>query len=279
MQAHPKASLPTIGTALYLPQLPSFLDWLAEGQRDLELQDPCLPHYLDHDWRAEAEAGRDLLFKAGYHGRLGIHAAYEGMELYVQDRKMQAVIRERFLESLAFGRVLGATQMVIHSPFIAFGSATVNYTPRARRQHIIDTAHAILEPVLLVAEQMGCTLVIECIRDKSTVPLLDLVQSFGSDYVRLSIDTGHAAIMERDGGTPPQQWVEEAGDLLAHVHVQDVDGHDDRHWAVGNGNINWNAFFTSLRALRHSPRLVLELDDPEAILPSIAELARLGLAR
>lgn len=133
--------------------------------------------------------------------------------------------------------------------------------------------------MLPIAERQQCILVIENIRDKNPQPLLDLVRSFNSDYVRLSIDTGHAAIMERDGGAPPHQWVtNEAGDLLAHVHVQDLDGHDDRHWAVGEGDLNWRAFFRAINALNHQPRLCIEVNDMSDIARSAAWLEQQGLA-
>ena len=270
--------LPVIGAAMYLPDLPQYIDWLVGGQRDLELQDPSWIDYLDHDWHAQAEAGRKLLTDHGYRGRLGIHAAFDALDLGAEDKLIRKVVETRYLQSLEFGAIVGATHMVIHSPFVAFGSALVNFTPKSNRQRIIDSVHATLERVLPVAERQQCILVIENIRDKNPQPLLDLVRSFNSDYVRLSIDTGHAAIMERDGGAPPHQWVTEAGDLLAHVHVQDLDGHDDRHWAVGEGDLNWRAFFRAINALNHQPRLCIEVNDMSDIARSAAWLEQQGLA-
>jgi sugar phosphate isomerase/epimerase len=265
-----------MGAAIRLSEIPAYIDWLVADQRDLEIQDPGYPDYLDTDWRAEAQAGRDLLVSRGYSGRLGIHAAYDGLDLFTHDRKVREVIQTRYLQSLEFGALLNATHMVIHSPFVAFGSAFANYSPASGRKWVIDATHAALEKVLPVAQQQNCTLVIECIMDKSPFPLIELVRSFQSDHVRLSIDTGHAFIMAQDGGAPPHQWVLEGGDLLEHVHVQDVDGHADRHWAVGDGNINWFAFFRALRTLEHSPRLVLEVQE---VMRSFQWLQRSGLVR
>ncbi len=271
--------LPVIGAAMYLPDLPQYLDWLVAGQRDLELQDPSWTDYLDQDWQAQAEAGRQLLTDHGYRGRLGIHAAFDALDLGAGDKLIRQVVETRYLQSLEFGAVVGATHMVIHSPFVAFGSALVNFTPKSNRQHVIDNVHATLENVLPIAERQQCILVIENIRDKNPAPLIDLVRSFDSEYVRLSIDTGHAAIMERDGGTPPHQWVLEAGDLLEHVHVQDLDRHDDRHWAVGEGDINWRAFFRAISTLTRPPRLCIEVNDMNDIERSATWLGQHGLTR
>jgi sugar phosphate isomerase/epimerase len=276
----PPNPLPTIGAAIGLRDLAQHLPWLAADARDLEIQDACYPHVLDGEWQPAAEAGRAQLDAAGFSGRLGIHGAYDGLEMLVQDRLIHEVIRTRLRQSLAFAQVLGATHMVIHSPFIAFGHALVNYMPRQQRQALIANVHHILEPILPIAEAQACTIVIECILDKNPAPLIDLVASFDSPLVRLSLDTGHAFIMHQDGGAPPQQWVAEAGELLAHVHVHDVDGLADRHWAVGDGAIDWPAFFRALAGLNHAPRLVLEMaDSARDVARSAAWLAAHGLAR
>lgn len=272
-QPHP---LPLIGAAIRLPEIPQYIDWLVADQRDLEIQDPCYPGYLDLDWRAEAEAGRALLRERGFQGRLGVHAAFDGLELFTQDKLIREVISTRYQQSLDFVEVVGASQMVIHSPFVAFGSAAGNFGTRRERQWVIDAARAVLDRVLPRAVDLKCALVIECIMDKTPDPLIDLVRSFDSEYVRVSIDTGHAYLMEQQGGTPPHQWVLAAGELLGHVHVQDVDGHADRHWAVGDGNINWPAFFWALRQLAHQPLLVLEVLEVER---SARWLTSHGLAR
>jgi sugar phosphate isomerase/epimerase len=72
--------------------------------------------------------------------------------------------------------------------------------------------------------------------------------------------------------------VREAGDLLAHVHLQDTDGHDDRHWAPGDGMLNWFAIFTALSELKQTPHLVMELKNPAHIMRGAAYLCERGFA-
>lgn len=267
--------LPIVGAALRLRELPQYIDWLVAHQRDLEIQDPGYTDYLDTDWHAEAEAGRKLLTERGYTGRMGIHAAYDGLDLFSRDKKVQEVIQTRYLQSLAFATELGATHMVIHSPFVTFGNAYAPFPPHVR-QGIIGIVHSILEPVLTVAVEMKCTLVIECILDKNPQHLIELVRSFNSDYVRLSVDTGHAFIMHQSGGASPGQWIIEAGDLLGHVHLQDTDGDADHHWAIGDGNINWSAVFRALHFTNAKPRLCIEVAE---VMRSAQWLEQHGLAR
>ncbi|MCU0856619.1 MAG: TIM barrel protein [Rhodobacteraceae bacterium] len=70
-----------------------------------------------------------------------------------------------------------------------------------------------------------------------------------------------------------------ACDRLAHVHLQDADGHADRHWALGDGTIRWAGVFRALADCASAPRLVLELADKRGIGPSMDYLGGLGLGR
>lgn len=126
---------------------------------------------------------------------------------------------------------------------------------------------------------MGITLVIENIQDVRPKTRREMIDSFGSDAIALSIDTGHAQLARRMSGAPPvEDFVRDAGAQLAHVHLQDVDGHADRHWAPGQGEIEWTAVFRALADCGNAPHLVLELRDKAEIPKGFAWLAALGLA-
>jgi sugar phosphate isomerase/epimerase len=98
--------------------------------------------------------------------------------------------------------------------------------------------------------------------------------------VGASIFTGHAHYPPGATGAPPvDRYVTAAGELLAHVHLQDADGYADRHWAPGDGTIRWPSIFKALGSLTTSPRLILELRDHSEILKGAQHLIDLGLAR
>jgi sugar phosphate isomerase/epimerase len=270
------AQLPIIGAALPIRLLSTYRDWIIEQQRDLEIQDPFQPAVLDSDWKPLIAQTRDLL--DGYTGRMGIHGPFMGMSIMGYDPKIRAATSERLVQGVEFAAAIGASHMVVHSPFIFFGTPFLPHTPSAGLAEQIELIQATLAPALERATQAGCTLVIENIQDTNPAPLLALVRSFESAHVRMSLDVGHACITHRIGGPPPDQWVRDAGDLLEHVHIQDSDGNLDRHWAPGDGNINWYAFFEAIQALKHTPRLLLELRDPMQIGRAMAYFQRLEMA-
>lgn len=268
---------PVAGAALPIALLAEYREWLIDSQRDLEIQDAIKPDVLDGDWRALVREARALL--DGYSGRLGIHGPFDGLPLMSRDPKQRDLVSSRLCQGLAFAAELGATHMVVHSPFIFFGSPFVPHTPGTGLSDQIELVHLTLDPVVALAEQVGCTLVIENILDTNPAPLLALVRSFETERVRMSLDTGHAFVTHQRGGPPPDQWVREAGALLAHLHLQDTDGNYDYHWAPGEGSINWVALFEALGQLQHTPRLILELRRPAHMRQRVAWLAERGLAR
>ncbi|MER3556215.1 MAG: sugar phosphate isomerase/epimerase [Meiothermus sp.] len=267
---------PVLGAALPIERLAEYRDWLLEhGGRDLEIQDGFLPEVLDGDWKPRVAQAQQVL--EGYTGRLGIHGPYDGYWLATSDPALRRFIAGRYRRALAFAADLGASHMVLHSPFLFFGHPQVAHTPAAGLAQQLDYAHDTLQELLPIAQDLGLTLVIENIRDTHPAPLLELVRSFDSPQVRMSLDTGHAYLMHQIGGPPPSQWVHTAGQWLGHVHLQDNDGLLDRHWQPGQGNVHWASFFEALAQSPAQPRLILEVRGHQ-VLPAATWLTQQGLA-
>lgn len=264
-----------IGASLYVSEVADHLNWLLEAQRPLELQDATSPDILDGAWRSVAREGRSLL--DGHTGPLGIHGTYNGLILHSHDSRAQALARDRLLQCLDFAAEAGATHMVVHSPFVSHGGPhSVVLT-----DVILDCAHTTLRAVAQRAQAQHCLLVFEVVYDLHTAPLIGLIRSFQSEWVRLSLDVGHARAMQTQGGPSPDAWIADAGHLLAHLHVHDNDGQRDRHWPPGAGTIVWRAIFEALRPLTrppYHPRLILEVKPPETI-AAAAWLADRGYVR
>jgi sugar phosphate isomerase/epimerase len=269
---------PVIGACLGVSDLARYRDWLFEKDRDLELQSFHRPEDLASGaWRDHVEeANRQL---DGFRGRLGIHGPFRGLQLDQPDPDLRRLTTERFLTGLEVCAALGATQMVIHSPYKTWDHNNLDNQEDARTRRI-EATHETLGPVVREAEARGVELVVENIEDVDPTERLRLAESFGSTAIRLSIDTGHAHYAHSSTGAPPVDYfVKLAGDSLAHVHLQDADGYADRHWAIGQGTIRWPAVFAALGALNARPRLVLELRDRDEIPASMAYLEALGLGQ
>lgn len=265
-----------IGACLRANEVAVHRDWLFEAGRDLELQDFMTHAALTAELEDRVSAARAAL--AGFTGRLGIHGPYEGLDIDSKDPELRPLITARFLRALEAADRIGARQMVLHSPYDLWYRNNLHAMP-GYAEGKLERIHAVLGPVVQAAGEKGIRLVIENIEDVEPQTRRTMVESFGSDAIALSIDTGHAQLARRMSGAPPVDYfVRDAGAALAHVHLQDVDGHADRHWAPGEGEIEWAAVFRALAESDGAPHLVLELRDKAAIPRGFAWLEGLGLA-
>lgn len=271
-------TLPVLGACLPIEALDAYRDWILEAQRDVELQDFCYPDVLGGtDWQDRAARAKAAL--AGHKGRLGIHGPFWGFSIASKDPEIRAVVRRRMEQGLDACAAMGATQMVVHSPYTTWGHNNLDMDRRARAE-MIDLAQDTLMPAVRRAESLGVTLVIENIEDKDPQDRVTLARSFGSAAVKVSVDTGHANYAHGSTGAPPPDYfITAAGNLLDHVHIQDTDGYADRHWVPGEGNIRWPVVFAAIRAAGGSPRLMIEIRDKHRIRDAADHLARAGLAR
>ena len=267
---------PVLGAALTLDSVEQHRDWILERQRDLELQDFLLADVLNGDWRPRAERAKALL--DGYTGRLGIHGPFWGLVISNEDPEIQAIVRKRLLQGLEVCEALGATHMVVHSPYTTWDYHNLDDI-RTARAELIERTHATLDGVVARAESIGCILVLENIEDKDPHVRVDLARSFDSPAVRVSLDTGHAYYAHHATGAPPvDYYIHAAGPLLEHVHIQDADGYADRHWIPGEGTIRWAEIFRALAVSCDRPRLLIEVKDQARVPQGAAYLQSLGLA-
>lgn len=268
--------LPVLGAALMIRDLEEHRSFLLEKPRDLELQDFLLPEVLAGDWRERVDHAKAML--DGHRGRLGIHGPFYGFTIAPEDPEIRSVVARRMHQALAACEALGATHMVVHSPFTTW-SYFNNRKAGASEQALLELCHAALDEVVARAETIGCVLVIENIEDIDPLARLRLADSFNSPAVALSIDTGHAHYAHGRTGAPPVDYfIRAAGNSLQHIHLQDADGYADRHWAPGDGTIGWRAVFEALAELTSQPRLILELNETANLSRAHAHLSGLGLA-
>lgn len=271
------AALPILGVALPLAGVRQHRDWILEKQRDLELQDFFWADVLNGDWAPlVAEVRKEL---DGYTGRLGIHGPFWGFSIASQDPDVRAVVAKRMMQGLDVCAAVGATQMVIHSPFTTWDDYNLGAHLDGRAR-VIERTHQCIGAAVKRAEDLGVVLVLENIEDKNPMLRAELAQSFDSPAVRLSIDTGHANYAHHSTGAPPVDFfVNAAGNMLHHVHLQDTDGHADRHWNPGEGNICWREVFRALGHLNSNPRLILEIRDKNIVRAGADHLIGLGVAQ
>ncbi|MEL6168096.1 MAG: TIM barrel protein [Pseudomonadota bacterium] len=270
-----------IGAALMIDAIATHRDWLFSENRDLEIQDFFRAEVYREGWQATVDRAKAEI--DGFKGRLGIHGPFMGLDIACSDPDTAEVIAKRYADAVEAAAALGATQMVIHSPFN-------NWHEYNRFNFIQPGFDSVVEKVasdvrnvmgqaLKLGEEHGVQMVLENIQDITPQIRREMVEIIGSPALALSIDTGHAQIAQRASDAPPVDvYVRDAGNLLKHVHLQDTDGYADRHWAPGEGHIEWIEVFRALATLESTPHLVLELKRHEDIPAGFNYLHGIGAA-
>jgi len=264
-----------IGACLAPHEIAGHRDWLFQENRDIELQGFSTHTDLVLEFEDRITAAKEALH--GFDGRLGMHGPYEGLDMDNKDPELRPIIIARFLKALEAADRVGARQMVLHSPYNRWYAMNRLNKPNYSEAKLARI-HDVMMPVVKAAETAGITLVIENILDVDPASRRAMVDSFQSSAIALSIDTGHAHLARRMSGAPPVDYfVRDAADQLCHVHLQDLDGHADRHWAPGEGEIHWREVFRALSECTSDPHLVLELRRKSDIPQGFAYLKSLGL--
>jgi sugar phosphate isomerase/epimerase len=275
-----KNSPPVLGAALMLDGLEMHRQWVLERQRGLEIQDFINMDVILGDLSPVVARARKLL--DGHTGRVGIHGPFYGWSIDTADPDVREIVKRRLdvaLEAMAaINGAKGGGHMVVHSPSTLWDYNHYDLYPGFRQKQI-ERVKLCLGDAVAKAEDMGAVIVIENCDDTDPAFRVDLARSFDSPAVRVSLDTGHALLAQGTyGGPPVDYFVNVAGAMLAHVHLQDADGHADRHWVMGEGTVPWHAVFRALEKLPEMPRLMIELNDCSRIPEAAAWLERQGLA-
>ncbi|MGH1414937.1 MAG: sugar phosphate isomerase/epimerase family protein [Pelagimonas sp.] len=263
-------TLPRLGAALKHDAFALLQTWMRDHDRALEIQDFVTFQAIVHDREALLSAYKPLL--DGYHGPVGIHGPFLGLDISNPDPELRAIITQRLLQGLEVAESLSGTHMVVHSPF-TFWHRLNDQNYEWLRQSLFEASLECLAPVVNRARDIGCVLMLENIDDADPFMRVDLVREVGSDHLKTSIDTGHAQLANGQYKAPPvTDFIAAAGDTLGHVHLQDADGYADRHWHPGEGTLPWPAIFDAIARTGANPRLLIEPRDREHLLPQTVAL-------
>ena len=91
------------------------------------------------------------------------------------------------------------------------------------------------------------------------------IDAIDSPYVKACLDVGHASL----AGTDPAAFIHRLGpDRLKALHIQDVDGMDDRHNLPFQENLDWESICQALGEIGYAGWFTLEADNFMKKMPS-----------
>lgn len=187
---------------------------------------------------------------------------------------------EKMAKALRGCAILGCPNMVIHN-LMPYGAADIS------KQVVWEINAEFMSRLAEVGREYGVTVCMENMpftHQHLATPkaLLDFVKTVDHPYLRMCLDTGHAAVFKK--GMSPADAVRLWGkDYLRTLHVHDNDGKHDRHWIphAEGGVIDWSDFAKALQEIGYDGVLSLECgvwaDTPEAQEQKELELAAIAL--
>ncbi len=157
--------------------------------------------------------------------------------------------------------VLGAKLLVAHA-----GDLKDDYS-----KDKLNNLRRSLEQLLPRLQEQGVRLALENIATplSTTTRLLELLNSFNSDYLGICLDIGHARLNE-----DVKQAILGSGSKIMGVHVSDNDGVSDLHRIPGEGVIDWQRTINLLQKVRYKGVLNLELRQHEGLLTTLEKIKK-----
>jgi protein FrlC len=77
----------------------------------------------------------------------------------------------------------------------------------------------------------------------TNIQAMDMIDQIGCDNLGVSFNTGHSLLVGEDAATV----IENLGDRLFHVHINDNDGKQDQHLIPGQGQFDFQSMVQALR--------------------------------
>lgn len=160
-----------------------------------------------------------------------LHGAFLDVTIHSQDEKIRAVSKERVRQSLSIAKRLGIRGVVFHANLIA-GFYDENYL-----NGWLQTSVNFYKEML--AEFPELEIYIENMFEARPDELKRLAEAMkDEERFGICLDYAHAVVFGKDA----KLWVQELAPYIKHMHINDNDLHNDKHWQIGMGQIDWQEF-------------------------------------
>lgn len=232
------------------PKLKDFFDMVRLRRYDLEIYFAAA--VLDQIERHDLESLQDQL---DWGPKLTIHAPFMDLNPGAVDSMVRSVTHVRFRQLLSVAAILKPRAVVFHA---AYDRWRYGGRKDVWLDYSVDTWRKVME----TASKTGLRVAVENVFDNDPEALQMLIDKIDSPDFGFCFDTGHFNIFS---SVPMARWFEALGRHLIEVHLHDNDGTADSHSALGRGTVDFESFFSLLKAHAPAPIFTIEAHDKEDI--------------
>lgn len=164
-------------------------------------------------------------------GCLTMHGSFHDVLIFSEDKDIRNISEKRVEDSICTAKRLGALAVVFHS------NLNPALTLESYRTNWVDCNARFFGE--MCRKYPDINIYLENMFDDSPYELAKVcerlrdVSNFG-----ITFDYAHASIY----GTDITEWVKVLQPYIKHVHINDNDGKNDLHLAVGDGTLDWDYF-------------------------------------
>ena len=197
--------------------------------------------------------------------RCSIHAPFIDIFPGAFDPVIRQVCMNRIRDAIDLAVLFGAEHVVMHTGFepTMFGEV--------RDQWLVNFLSS-LELILSHAEDAGVRIMLENVFEKDTSLHQRIFAEIPSDRLGFCLDIGHVMAFSE---TPLEQWLNDVGERIGHLHLHDNRGASDEHLAIGEGEGDFDLLFSWLSKRGIHPVITIEAHDADRVVPSLKALESL----
>lgn len=237
-----------IGTGIYLEKLNQNPHFYQEAYTCLEIQDFVMPSNLDENRNRIIDQYNTIL--KNYKGLLTIHGPYIDLHPSSFDPLVRDVCAQRYRQALTTATALNAKYMVVHSDY----APIVHY--EGYEVYLLEQSILFWKDLIREFEASKVTVVIENVHNRNPHLIGNIIDAVDSPYLGACLDTGHAHALGKSHLTT---WVKSYGQHLQYIHLHDNHGEQDQHLPLGEGNIDFEVFFASLKEAHYDSIMICEI--------------------
>jgi sugar phosphate isomerase/epimerase len=166
-----------------------------------------------------------------------IHAAFLDLNPGALDATIREATRRRFQQIFQAAEILKPRVIVFHPGFdeLRYGSSRAAW---------LENSINFWREFLPRAKAIGTVIAVENIFEKEPSTLRELMEAIGDPCFRHCFDVGHWNMFTTVG---MEEWFTELGPFMTELHLHDNNGRADEHLPIGEGQIDFDLFFSLVK--------------------------------
>lgn len=181
----------------------------------------------DREWHSRFESHKRL--RDHFPGFLAVHGPFIGVSFCHPDHLLREAVQQRLDMTREVSNSLDANVLVLHS-----GLSSDVSKFNIMDEWIDKTTEYWKREIPRFAES-GVTVVLENIVDETPEFLRDVIDRVDHPNLKICLDTGHVNVWSR---VSLDEWLQELGSRIGHVHLHNNDGQTDQHAPLDAGTLD-----------------------------------------